>query len=141
MSQLSPVREEYEVDLQPLTHVPLERELPLGQRLWQQGWLRKALILIVLAVLWEGVARYQNNDLLLPSFLQTTSALYDGMLSGELLGKVWISLVVLLKGYLLGILLAFGLTTLAVSTQLGRDLLSTLTSMFNPLPALSLIHI
>nr|BFE92427.1 hypothetical protein GCM10020185_29630 [Pseudomonas brassicacearum subsp. brassicacearum] len=41
MSQLSPAREEYEVDLQPLTHVPLERELPLGQRLWQQGWLRK----------------------------------------------------------------------------------------------------
>ena len=139
MSQLSPAREEYEVDLQPLTHVPLERELPLGQRLWQQGWLRKSLILIVLAMLWEGVARYQNNDLLLPSFLQTANALYDGLLSGELLGKVWISLVVLLKGYLLGIVLAFGLTTLAVSTQLGRDLLSTLTSMFNPLPAIALL--
>jgi NitT/TauT family transport system permease protein len=32
----------------------------------------------------------QNNDLLLPSFLQTGHALYDGLLSGELLGKVWI---------------------------------------------------
>lgn len=139
MSQLSPVREEYEVDLQPLAHVPLERALPLKQRLWQQGWLRKSLILLLLALLWETVARYQNNDLLLPGFLQTATALCDGLLSGELLSKVWLSLVVLLKGYLLGIVLAFGLTTLAVSTQLGRDLLSTLTSMFNPLPAIALL--
>ena len=77
MSYLSSPREEFETVLQPLTSVPLERELPLGQRLWQQGWLRKTLILILLAVLWEAVARYQNNDLLLPGFLQTGSALYD----------------------------------------------------------------
>lgn len=31
------------------------------------------------------------------------------------------------------------LTTLAVLTQFGRDLLSTLTSMFNPLPAIALL--
>ena len=139
MSHLSSPREEFETVLQPLTSVPLERELPLGQRLWQQGWLRKSLILILLAVLWEAASRYTNNDLLLPSFAQTAHALYDGLLSGELLGKVWISLVVLLKGYLIGIVLAFALTTLAVSTQFGRDLLSTLTSMFNPLPAIALL--
>jgi len=139
MSHLSSPREEFETVLQPLTSVPLERELPLGQRLWQQGWFRKSLILILLAVLWEAASRYTNNDLLLPSFMQTAHALYDGLLSGELLGKVWISLVVLIKGYLIGIVLAFGLTTLAVSTQFGRDLLSTLTSMFNPLPAIALL--
>src|SRR5450830_1191492 len=111
------MRQEYEVTLEPLLSVPVERELPLRQRLWQQGWLRKGLILIVLAILWEAVARYQNNDLLLPSFLQTFHALYDGLLSGELLSKVSISLVVLIKGYLL----------------------STLTSMFNPLPAIALL--
>ena len=133
------MRQEFEVTLEPLLSVPVERELPLRQRLWQQGWLRKGLILIVLAILWEAVARYQDNDLLLPSFLQTSAALYDGLLSGELLSKVSISLVVLIKGYLIGIVLAFALTTLAVSTQLGRDLLSTLTSMFNPLPAIALL--
>jgi NitT/TauT family transport system permease protein len=139
MSQPSSVRQEFETVLEPLTSVPLERELPLAQRLWQQGWLRKSVILILLAILWEVIARVQNNDLLLPSFLQTGHALYDGLLSGELLGKVWISLVVLIKGYLIGIVLAFALTTLAVSTQFGRDLLSTLTSMFNPLPAIALL--
>lgn len=133
------MRQEFEVTLEPLLSVPVERELPLRQLLWQQGWLRKGLILIVLAILWEAVARYQNNDLLLPSFLQTSQALFDGLASGELLSKVSISLAVLIKGYLIGIVLAFALTTLAVSTQLGRDLLSTLTSMFNPLPAIALL--
>ncbi|MGY4524747.1 ABC transporter permease [Pseudomonas sp. UBA4617] len=135
----TPVRQEYEVQLQPLLSVPVERQLPLLQRLWQQGWLRKALILLVIAVLWEAVARYQANDLLLPSFLQTAVALWDGLYSGELPAKVGVSLVILLKGYVLGIVLAFVLTSLAVSTQLGRDLLGTLTSMFNPLPAIALL--
>jgi ABC-type nitrate/sulfonate/bicarbonate transport system permease component len=58
---------------------------------------------------------------------------------GELFGKTWLSLQVLLKAYLLGIVAAFVLTTLAVSTQFGRDLLGTLTSMFNPLPAIALL--
>ena len=135
----TPVRQEYEVQLQPLLSVPVERQLPLLQRLWQQGWLRKAVILLVIAVLWEAVARYQANDLLLPSFVQTAVALWDGLYSGELPTKVGVSLVILLKGYVLGIVLAFGLTSLAVSTQLGRDLLGTLTSMFNPLPAIALL--
>ncbi|MGA9094115.1 MAG: ABC transporter permease [Pseudomonas alloputida] len=135
----TPVRQEYEVQLEPLLSVPVERQLPLAQRLWQQDWLRKAVILLVIAVLWEAVARYQDNDLLLPGFLQTAAALWDGMISGELPAKVGVSLVILLKGYVLGILLAFGLTSLAVSTQLGRDLLGTLTSMFNPLPAIALL--
>ncbi|MFK0090705.1 ABC transporter permease [Pseudomonas sp. NPDC090755] len=132
-------RQEYEVVLEPLLDVSLERDLSLGQRLWQQGWLRKGVILVLLALAWEAVARYQDNDLLLPSFLQTATALYQGLISGELLAKVGVSLVVLLKGYLLGIVLAFGLTSLAVSTQFGRDLLGTLTSMFNPLPAIALL--
>ncbi len=133
------VRQEYEVQLEPLLSVPVERDLSLTQRLWQHGWLRKAVILVVIAVVWEAVARYQDNDLLLPTFLQTAAAFWEGLVSGELPAKVGVSLVILLKGYLLGIILAFGLTSLAVSTQLGRDLLGTLTSMFNPLPAIALL--
>lgn len=139
MSHSPPARQEYEVTLEPFTQAELIRDMSLARRIWQQAWVRKGVILLALAVLWELAARWQNNDLLLPSFLQTASAFIDGVASGELLGKVWISLTVLVKGYLIGIVLAFGLTTLAVSTQLGRDLLSTLTAMFNPLPAIALL--
>ncbi|MBD8682401.1 ABC transporter permease [Pseudomonas sp. CFBP 13719] len=139
MSLSPPVRHEYEVTLEPFTQAELVRDISWPQRIWQQAWVRKGVILLALAVIWELAARWQNNDLLLPSFMQTAHAFIDGVASGELLGKVWISLTVLIKGYLIGIVLAFGLTTLAVSTQLGRDLLSTLTAMFNPLPAIALL--
>jgi NitT/TauT family transport system permease protein len=135
----TPRRDEYEIELVPFTEQPVERSLPLATRLWQQGWLRKTLILIALALIWELVAHVQDNDLLLPSFSQTAQALFNGLASGELLVKAGVSLKVLLQGYAIGIVLAFALTTLAVSTQFGRDLLSTFTAMLNPLPAIALL--
>lgn len=134
-----PVRPEYERELEPLQGIAPVQPLPLGARIWQQAWVRKLVILAVLALAWEAVARWQDNDLLLPTFLQTAQALWGGLVSSELIGKTAISLSVLVKGYLAGIFGAFVLTTLAVSTQFGRDLLSTLTSMFNPLPAIALL--
>ncbi|MBQ1765351.1 MAG: ABC transporter permease [Aquincola sp.] len=134
-----PVRPEYEREPEALTDAPAERALPLGQRIWQQSAVRKAVILLVLALLWELIARWQDNDLLLPTFSQTAQAFANDLRSGELLTKARISIGVLLQGYLLGIATAFVLTTLAVSTQLGRDLLGTLTAMFNPLPAIALL--
>ncbi len=134
-----PIRPEYERVLPPLPPRSAERPLSLRARVWGQGWVRRSVILVVLAVIWEIAARWQNNDLLLPTALQTGRALIEGIGSGELLEKARISLVVLLQGYLGGILAAFLLTTLAVSTQIGRDLLSTLTAMFNPLPAIALL--
>jgi NitT/TauT family transport system permease protein len=136
---LPPVRPEAEYALPPLGDVAPERVLPWPTRAWQIGGLRKAVILLALAALWETVARVQANDLLLPSFLQTASALAEGLASGELVEKTRLSLGVLLQGYAIGILAAFGLTTLAVSTRFGRDVLTTLTSMFNPLPAIALL--
>ena len=119
------------------THVASTQ--PAGARIWSHGWVRKGLILVVLALAWQLAALWQDNDLLLPTFNASAQALVQGLVSGELLGKAAISLGILLQGYVLGVLLALGLTTLAVSTQLGRDLLSTLTSMFNPLPAIALL--
>ncbi|MGO4280953.1 NitT/TauT family transport system permease protein [Cupriavidus sp. OV038] len=135
----TPIRPEYELALEPFTAVPLSRPLPFHRRLWQQGWVRKAVILLALAVLWEILARIQDNDLLLPTFLATARAFGEGIANGELPGKAAVSLSVLVQGYAAGIALAFVLTTLAVSTRLGRDLLDTLTAMFNPLPAIALL--
>ncbi|HZY17860.1 MAG TPA: ABC transporter permease [Ramlibacter sp.] len=133
------VRPEYEVALAPLPPREAERPLPWTTRLWQQAWLRRALLLLVLAGVWELAARWQDNDLLLPTFAQTARALVEGLASGELVEKTRISLVVLLQGYAAGVLAAFVLTAAAVSTRLGRDLLATLTAMFNPLPAIALL--
>jgi NitT/TauT family transport system permease protein len=134
-----PIRPEYDRPLPPFTAIPLARRLPVLERLARQRWLRKALILVLLAGIWEAAARWQDNELLLPTFLSTVQALVEGLASGELLMRARLSLIVLAQGYIAGVLLAFLLTTLAVSTQFGRDLLSTLTAMFNPLPAIALL--
>lgn len=137
---LPPIRPEAEYPLPDLGDAPVERPLPGWSRVWQRhAWLRKAAILVVLALIWEALARWQDNDLLLPTFVQTANAFVEGLINGELLQRARASLVVLLQGYALGIASAFLLTTLAVSTQIGRDLLATLTSMFNPLPAIALL--
>lgn len=134
-----PIRPEYELVLDVFTEAPLERDRKLPTRIWTQEWARKSLILVALAILWEVIARMQNNDLLLPTFTATAKALFEGITGGELIEKIIISLKVLLQGYLAGAVCALVLTTLAVSTQLGRDLLNTLTSMLNPLPAIALL--
>lgn len=134
-----PIRQEREYSVAPPALRAADPAQPLTQRAWQQSWLRKTVILILLAVLWEAVARWQSNDLLLPTFLQTAQAFIEGVLSGELLNRVRVSLLVLAQGYAAGIVAAFALTALAASTRIGRDLLETLTAMFNPLPAIALL--
>ncbi|WP_217618867.1 ABC transporter permease [Achromobacter sp. GbtcB20] len=132
-------RPEVEYDLPPLPPQAAETPLPWHERLWQHAALRKGVILALLAVVWELAARYTDNDLLLPGAWQTAQAFVEGVTSGELLARAGQSMRVLVQGYLAGVVLAFVLTTLAVSTRFGRDLLSTLTAMFNPLPAIALL--
>ncbi|UAN01450.1 ABC transporter permease [Achromobacter mucicolens] len=133
------IRPEVEYDLPPLPPQAAETPLPWHERLWQHAALRKGVILALLAVVWELAARYTDNDLLLPGAWQTAQAFVEGVTSRELLARAGQSMRVLVQGYLAGVVLAFVLTTLAVSTRFGRDLLSTLTAMFNPLPAIALL--
>ncbi len=58
---------------------------------------------------------------------------------GALIERTLTSLRVLAAGYAIGLVLAIVFTTVAVSTRIGTDLLSTLTAMFNPLPAIALL--
>lgn len=132
-------RAEYERALEPLTELSVAQALPWHERVWQHAWLRKSLILIVLALIWQAFAIFEANDLLLPTFTDTARAFVGGFADGSLPLKAGVSLYLLVRGYLCGIAAAFVLTTLAVSTRIGRDLLDTLSAMFNPLPAIALL--
>lgn len=74
-----------------------------------------------------------------PTFSATISAFIDAIVNGGLLGKAMHSIEILLIGYGIGLLCAAVLTFLAITTRVGSDLLETLTSMFNPLPAIALL--
>ena len=139
MSQPPYIRPEFERELPPLRNLPVETPLPLSQRLWNQAWLRKSVIVALVLALWEIAARIQQNDLMLPGVFQTLQAFSEDLRNGELPEKIVNSLSTLLKGYLAGSALALIASALAVTTQFGRDLLSTLTAMLNPLPAIALL--
>ena len=76
---------------------------------------------MVLALLWEVAARWQDNDLLLPTFTQTAKTLVLDVASGELLAKAAISLGILVQGYLLGVLGAPGFGLLLMLNWLVRS--------------------
>jgi len=117
----------------------IKKTLPLLERLRGNTVFRRCSILVVLAVIWQVYATFLNNDLLLPTFSASIKALYDAIVHGPLLWRIFFSLKVLFIGYVIGAVLAGILVSLAVSTRLGNDLLATLTAMFNPLPAIALL--
>ena len=117
----------------------VEKPLSTWERLYHRAGLRKAVVLILLAVLWECYARWLNNPLLFPTFTETVKAFGEGIATGGLLGKAWFSIRLLLVGYSIGIACAALLTAFAISSRIGTDFLETLTSMFNPLPAIALL--
>ena len=61
----------------------VEKPLSVWQRLANQGWLRKAFILTVIATVWELYARRLNNPLLVPTFTSTLEAFHAGIVSGD----------------------------------------------------------
>ncbi|MCJ2036317.1 ABC transporter permease [Methylobacterium sp. J-068] len=117
----------------------VEKPLSTAERLYNHGWLRKLAILAVLALIWEAYGRFLDNDLLFPTFTATVTAFAHGVADGTLVMRAWGSIKVLLIGYALGILLATLLTGIAIGSRIGTDFLETMTSMFNPLPAIALL--
>jgi len=140
IAKTPPVRPEFIRETGDASHVgAIERPLSAWERLTNITAVRRVFILLMLAVLWQVYSTFLNNPLMFPTFTDTSQAFWDALVTGGLLRKAWVSIEVLLMGYGAGVVIAAVLTTLAVSTRFGNDLLATLTAMFNPLPAIALL--
>ncbi|EJK82418.1 ABC transporter permease [Agrobacterium rhizogenes] len=117
----------------------VEQKLGALELLWQSSFFRKSLLIVILAIIWEVYARHLDNPLLFPTLSDTLSALYDRFADGVLPERIWTTLKVLITGYVTGTVLAAILTVVAINTRIGTDFLETMTAMFNPLPAISLL--
>jgi NitT/TauT family transport system permease protein len=117
----------------------IEKPLTLIEKIYNQAWLRKLSILVVLAVLWEVYGRWLDNPLLVPTFSDTMRALISDVGNGAIPSRAWGSIEVLMIGFALGTLLAGLLSVFAISTRIGTDFLETMTAMFSPLPAIALL--
>jgi NitT/TauT family transport system permease protein len=117
----------------------VEKPLTAWEKAYNLGALRKTVILLLLALVWEIYARQLNNPLLFPTFTSTLEAFWHAIATGGLPGKAWFSIKVLLTGYAAGLAMAALLTIFAINSRIGTDFLETMTSMFNPLPAIALL--
>jgi sulfonate transport system permease protein len=115
------------------------RPLAWPTRILRLTTVRRLIVVIALALIWQLGATYLENPLLVPTLTETLAALWDATVNGPLIERTFTSLQILLMGYAIGLSLAGLFTTFAVSTRIGTDVLSTLTAMFNPLPAIALL--
>ena len=135
------VRPEIFRDLSENAFEVVERETGLWETLYGNTTLRKTVLLVILAGIWELYARWLGKPLSLPTLSATVAALTASVRSGALPAASVSTIVLLLKGYVLGLLLAVVLTAFANVSRIGADLLETLTSMFHPLPSIALLPI
>lgn len=118
----------------------IERRLSMWERISNMDPVRKFTVLVTLVVAWELYTRIGNiNELMFPTFTKTFIALVDALMNAGLLTNIWNSLSLLVTGYVIGISIAAVLVVLGVWTRFGSDLLTTLTAMLNPLPAIALL--
>jgi NitT/TauT family transport system permease protein len=117
----------------------IQKPLTLAEKIYNQAWLRKISIIVVLALAWELYGRWLHNPLLVPTFADTIRALIAGVAEGTIPQRALSSMEVLLIGFATGTLLAGMLTVFAIGTRIGTDFLETMTAMFNPLPAIALL--
>lgn len=117
----------------------VNKPLTAWERIWGSGFVRKALLLAMLAGIWQAYAMYLANPLVLPTFVDTIKAFARLVANGDLPSRAWVSIKVLMQGYAIGLVLALLVSVLAMTSRLGNDLLETLTAMLNPLPAIALL--
>jgi NitT/TauT family transport system permease protein len=117
----------------------VQRQLGFWERLSNNDAFRRALVLVAFIVLWQLYALWADSPLLFPTFTETAQAFWEDLRDGILLDRTLTSLRPLALGYMGGLVLAGILTTIAVLSRIGADVLSTLTAMFNPLPAIAIL--
>ncbi len=117
----------------------VERPLSVVERLFQSEVVQRLNILLALIVIWQVYAWWLDDSLLFPSFSETVRMFFSDLRSGLLLNRTITSLQTLAYGYGAGLAIAGVFTTFAVISKTGTRILSTLTAMFNPLPAIALL--
>jgi NitT/TauT family transport system permease protein len=136
----NPVRAEHEFELVDAGVIgDVERPLTAVERVVNNEAVQRLTILVAIIIIWELYARWLDNALLFPTFTETVETFSKDVANGVLVDRTFTSLRTLAVGYTLGLALAALLTTFAVASGIGTRILSTLTAMFNPLPAIALL--
>src|SRR5262245_29420684 len=69
----------------------VERKLSVPELLWNDGFVRKGVIIIFLAAAWQIYGTVLNNPLLFPTFSDTVTTMWDKVRDGTIPLRAWAS--------------------------------------------------
>ena len=102
--------------------------------------LRYALLVVAILVIWQAYVTLGHvQPLLVASPLDVARAAWTDLKDGQLESATYNTLINLIFGMIIGTLIGFALASFAVFSRIGQDLLTVLTSVFNPLPSIAIL--
>ncbi|MCI9127933.1 MAG: ABC transporter permease subunit [Eubacterium sp.] len=100
------------------------------------------LCLIILVLLWEVLATlYSHHNPLIPAFSQVIQQMYKEFANCHLLYATFVSLVLVLAGYLLSISLALIISIICIKFYWVKAFFITLYKILSPLPSVAILPI
>src|SRR5215212_714178 len=102
--------------------------------------LRYAMLLAALLGLWQIYVTFVGQ-ISLPGPLEVAGALSEGWSDGRLAAATWMTLGTLALGMLIGAMIVVLLSVFAAWIRIGADLLTLLTLMLYPVPAIALLSL
>ncbi|HEX5850975.1 MAG TPA: ABC transporter permease [Rubrobacter sp.] len=104
------------------------------------GFARYSVLVLALLGAWQLYVSLSGiQPLILPGPVDVARAFVEGWVDGRLASATLVTLRTLCIGMVVGSVVALALTAFATWTQVGADLLSLLTSMLNPVPAIAIL--
>lgn len=101
---------------------------------------RRVVLIAILIGLWQAYISINHVDpLVVSSPTDVAEAFIEGWADGSLVASTLATMKVLVSAMVIGTIAAAILTTLAVWTKLGEDVLTIFTAMLNPLPSIAIL--
>ncbi|MGH7709021.1 MAG: ABC transporter permease [Vulcanimicrobiaceae bacterium] len=102
--------------------------------------MRYGIVLLVLLIIWQTyVMAARVSPLLVVSPLVVAQALWKDIVDGQIPAATLSTLRSLAAGMVIGVFAGFVLASFAVFSRVGRDLLSVLIAVLNPLPSIAIL--
>src|SRR5258705_6382129 len=89
-------RPEFVREVETSAYGVVEKPLTAWEKVFNNAAVRKGILLVLLAAIWQTYATVLENPLLFPRFSETLGAFYDNIKNGALLQRGWVATKVLL---------------------------------------------
>lgn len=97
------------------------------------------IFLLALILVWALIVPEQTSEMTMPPPWEVGKIFLGFLLSGELIYKLYYSIIAILAGLIISILIAIVMTTAALLFQRAAHIVELLTTIMHPMPSVAMI--